>query len=139
MMGKFEMSLEYQKRALKIREELGLKDEIIGSLNNLGIISKLLNKPEQALEYYLKANKILKKEITLRKKIESELELRVKDRTIDLNDKNRELQREITERKKAEEELTKHREQLEELITERTKELERYNRLFEDREFRIKE
>ena len=52
----------------------------------------------------------------------------------------------ITERKKAEEELAKHREHLEELVKERTaeleeknKELKRYNRLFEGRELRIKE
>jgi chromosome segregation ATPase len=56
------------------------------------------------------------------------------------------LSRDITERKQAEEELQKHREHLEELIKERTaelenanKELKRYNKLFEGREFRIKE
>ncbi|MBC2704613.1 PAS domain-containing protein [Desulfobacula sp.] len=54
--------------------------------------------------------------------------------------------RDITDRMRAEEELKKHQEHLEELVKERTteledknKELERYNRLFEDREFRIKE
>jgi len=52
----------------------------------------------------------------------------------------------ITERKQAEEELNKHREHLEELVLERTnelndniKELERFNKLFIDREIRIKE
>ncbi len=52
----------------------------------------------------------------------------------------------VTEIKKAELELKSHRESLEELIKERTKkleeknmELERYNQLFIDREFRIKE
>lgn len=52
----------------------------------------------------------------------------------------------ITERKQAENELIKHRENLEELIKDRTKELEeknkkleRFNKLFVDREFRIKE
>ena len=52
----------------------------------------------------------------------------------------------ITERKLAEQELTKHRENLENLVNERTKELqtknielERFNDLFVDREFRIKE
>ena len=52
----------------------------------------------------------------------------------------------ITKRKQAEEELKKYREHLEEIVKERTKELkeknaelERYNRLFEGREFRIKE
>ncbi|MRT94301.1 PAS domain S-box protein [Ancylomarina sp. 16SWW S1-10-2] len=52
----------------------------------------------------------------------------------------------ITERKKAEQELTKHREHLEVLVKERTieletknKELARFNDLFVDREFRIKE
>jgi len=59
----------------------------------------------------------------------------------------------ITERKEAEKELKKHREHLEELVQERTielnklnedlihknKELEEYNNLFVGREFRIKE
>lgn len=52
----------------------------------------------------------------------------------------------ITERKKAENELQKHRKHLEELVKERTseleeknKELERFNKLFIGREFRIKE
>jgi len=54
--------------------------------------------------------------------------------------------RDITEKKKTEEELRKHREHLEELVKERTseleeknKELERFNKLFVNREFRIKE
>ncbi|MCD4772607.1 MAG: hypothetical protein K8R41_04375, partial [Bacteroidales bacterium] len=71
-----------------------------------------------------KANKLLKIEIAERKKIGSQLELRVKKRTRELDENNRELQKEITERKKAEEELKKHREHLEELVKERTKELE---------------
>ena len=52
----------------------------------------------------------------------------------------------ITEQKKAEDELKKHREHLEELVKERTAELElknaeleRFNKLFVGREFRIKE
>lgn len=52
----------------------------------------------------------------------------------------------ITKRKRIEEELTKHHEHLEEMVKERTKELEdknkeleQYNKLFADREFRIKE
>lgn len=54
--------------------------------------------------------------------------------------------RDITAQKKAKEELIKHKENLEEIVQERTKnleeknkELERFNDLFVDREFRIKE
>ena len=56
------------------------------------------------------------------------------------------LAREITKRKQVEKELAKHREHLEELVKERTTELEeknselkRFNDLFVNREFRIKE
>ncbi len=56
------------------------------------------------------------------------------------------LARDITGRKEAEEELRRHRDQLEDLVKERTKEIEEkvedlkeYNKLFIDREFRIKE
>ncbi len=52
----------------------------------------------------------------------------------------------ITERKNAEEELKKHQDHLEELVKERTEELEKknaelksFNKLFLDREIRIKE
>ncbi len=52
----------------------------------------------------------------------------------------------LTERKQAEEELAQYREHLEELVLERTseledrnKKLEKFNKLFVDREFRIKE
>jgi len=54
--------------------------------------------------------------------------------------------RDITERKKAEKELKRHQNHLEEMVKERTaeleeanKELKRYNKLFVGREFRIKE
>ncbi len=56
------------------------------------------------------------------------------------------ISRDITENKKVEEELKKYREHLEELVKERTKELEeknieleRFNQLFVGREFRINE
>ncbi|MEA3445597.1 MAG: hypothetical protein U9R19_12825, partial [Bacteroidota bacterium] len=56
------------------------------------------------------------------------------------------LVEDITERKQAEIELKKHQEHLEELVKDRTgelleknKELERFNKLFINREFRIKE
>ena len=56
------------------------------------------------------------------------------------------VHRDITERKQAETELQHHKENLEKLVNERTKELEkknaeleRFNRLFVGREFRIKE
>ncbi len=64
----------------------------------------------------------------------------------DLDKINVNLKTEITQRKKAEEELEKHRNHLEELVKERTaelenanKELKRFNKLFVGREFRIKE
>ena len=54
--------------------------------------------------------------------------------------------KDITERKEAEDELSNYRNNLEELVRERTKELEeknekleKFNKLFVEREFRIKE
>jgi PAS domain S-box-containing protein len=56
------------------------------------------------------------------------------------------IDRDITDRKQDEEELEKHRKHLEEMVRDRTKELEEktkdledYNKLFAEREFRIKE
>ncbi len=49
------------------------------------------------------------------------------------------ISRDITERKEREEEIKKYRDHLEKLVRERTAELERFNSLFVDREFRIKE
>lgn len=45
----------------------------------------------------------------------------------------------ITEQKQTEMELEEHRKHMENLVKERTKELEKFNKLFVDREFRIKE
>ncbi|MCK4663266.1 MAG: PAS domain S-box protein [Bacteroidales bacterium] len=74
------------------------------------------------------------------------VELSVSSRKLDETYIATAIARDITERKQAEEELKKHRENLEELVNERTKELndnikelERLNKLFIDREFRIKE
>lgn len=74
------------------------------------------------------------------------LEIKVKARTKELSKVNKELRLEISERKQAEKELAKHQENLEELVRQRTKELEEqnrklqdFNKLFINREFRIKE
>ena len=63
-----------------------------------------------------------------------------------VDERTEKLNKEITERMQIEKELIKHREHLEELISERTKELkeknlelEKFNKLFVGREFRIKE
>jgi len=58
MTGQLDKALEYQKRALVIREKLGLQEKISGSLSNLGLISMNNNKFEQGLEYLLRSAKI---------------------------------------------------------------------------------
>lgn len=58
IMGDMDQAFEYQKTALNIREKLGLQEEVIGSLNNLGLISIRNKKLEQGLEYLLKSAKI---------------------------------------------------------------------------------
>ncbi len=63
-----------------------------------------------------KANKLLKIEIAERKKIETDLELRVKERT-------KELEKEITEHERAEKELKKLKDGLESQVNQRTEEL----------------
>ncbi len=58
MMGDLDNAFDFQKKALNIREKLGLQEEAIGSLNNLGLISIRNNKLELGLEYLLKSAKI---------------------------------------------------------------------------------
>ncbi|MFA7287527.1 MAG: tetratricopeptide repeat protein [Melioribacteraceae bacterium] len=57
-MRELDKSLEYQKKALQIRERLGLKKEMGQSLNNLALICIYSDKPDQSLDYLLKALKI---------------------------------------------------------------------------------
>ncbi len=71
---------------------------------------------------------------------------KLEEKVIELEKTNVSLQLEINKRVKAEEELEKHRKHLEELVKKRTaeleeknKELEQYNKMFVNREFRIKE
>ncbi|MCF7910935.1 MAG: tetratricopeptide repeat protein [Candidatus Cloacimonetes bacterium] len=112
------------------------------------------------LRIKLSTNRALSAEIAERKKLEQELELRVKQRTIELDEKNQELKIEIDEHKKTVMELNLYRNSLEHQVEERTlelriannnledsnsalqkknDELNELNRLFVGREFRIKE
>jgi len=80
------------------------------------------------------------------RKAHDELEIRVEERTSELRIVNEQLKVEITERKRAQEELQKAHDELEAKVDERTKnlkekteKLERINKLFVDRELRMKE
>ncbi|MBU2650868.1 MAG: tetratricopeptide repeat protein [Bacteroidetes bacterium] len=56
--GNYEKALEHQLKALEIRQRIGNKIGIAGSLNNIGIIYNRLNKLDTALIYFLEALKI---------------------------------------------------------------------------------
>ncbi len=88
----------------------------------------------------------LKPKIPAKEEKEEVLKLYSEQLVLKLEQKTLDLESEITKRKQTEEELIKYREHLEELVKERTqkleeqnKELERLNKLFVNREFRIKE
>ena len=56
--GNYEKALEYYKKSLKIKEELGDKKGMGSSLGNIGIIYDDQGNYEKALEYYKKSLKI---------------------------------------------------------------------------------
>lgn len=58
--GNYQKALEHQLMALEIRQQIGNKIGIAGSLNNIGIIYNRLNKLDTALIYFLEALKIRK-------------------------------------------------------------------------------
>jgi PAS domain S-box-containing protein len=81
---------------------------------------------ERLADYLAVALAKLQAEEALRE-TKDQLEIRVKDRTTELEQANRALQAEIAERKEAEEELRRHKEHFEELVRERTRELQAAN------------
>lgn len=83
-------------------------------------------------------NKKIKDEIEIRK-LNSELEIRVRERTVQLEEINAELEEtnamleeEITERQKADEEIHKLNEELENKVIERTNQLQEMNAMLEE-------
>ncbi len=58
--GNYQKALEHQLMALEIRQKIGNKIGVAGSLNNIGIIYNRLNKLDTALIYFLEALKIRK-------------------------------------------------------------------------------
>ena len=58
--GEIPKALEYDKKCLKIQEELGLKEGIATSLNNIGYIYKRQGSISQAIKYYHKSMQIYK-------------------------------------------------------------------------------
>jgi len=81
---------------------------------------------ERLADYLAAALAKLRAEEALRK-TKDQLEIRVKDRTAEIEQANRTLQEEIAERTRAEEEVRRHKEHFEELVRERTRELQAAN------------
>jgi tetratricopeptide (TPR) repeat protein len=57
--GKYDQAIEYYKRSLKIREEVGDRKGEGVTLNNIGGVYDAWGKYDQAIEYYKKSLKIL--------------------------------------------------------------------------------
>jgi tetratricopeptide (TPR) repeat protein len=57
--GKYDQAIEYYKKSLKIREEIGDRKGEGVTLNNIGMIYYARGKYDQAIEYYQKSLTIL--------------------------------------------------------------------------------
>lgn len=57
LQGRYEQALEYNRKSLKLREEINDKEGIGGSQNNIGVVYKSQGLHEQALEWFQKGLK----------------------------------------------------------------------------------
>ena len=57
-LNKYEKALKHLEISLKIRREIGNKEDIIMGLNNIGIVYRDMNEHELALKYYLESMEI---------------------------------------------------------------------------------
>lgn len=105
-----------------------------------------LNTAIEIALYKHKKERELKRQKDALRKSHHELEQRVKERTVELVEANKKLKNEIEERKRAEDQIRRLNEELEQRVRDRTAELEkktgeleRFNKLFVDRELRMVE
>ncbi len=124
--------LEHRAKAVS-HQKNNISEYRLLAKNNLNIwVKDLVNveiKNDQVIKLYgvmfdITENKRL--EIALQN-LSNKLEIRVDERTQELNKINEQLQAEITERKQIEEELTLYHDHLEELVKERTLKLNQIN------------
>ena len=134
--GDFEQSEHYLNEALNTALEAGIKDCELTAYENLSKLCKAKGDYKAALQYYRKhadlsqemSDEESRKHQTLLQ-LKFETDRKKKEAEI-FRLKNIELRNEINERIHIEEKLRKHKEQLEQLIDDRTVELSRsYNRL----------
>lgn len=134
--GDFEQSEIYLRNALNTALEAGVKDRELTAYENLSNLCAEKGDYKGALHYYRKHSDLSQEMFNMEStrhmvQLQIRFETQRKKREAEIYRlKNIDLQNEVTERIHIEEELRKHKDQLEELINERTIELRNsYNKL----------
>jgi signal transduction histidine kinase len=125
----YDAAFSYLQNGLQLAKKIGVKHAGIGCLRCLSLLYETRKEYAESLAYYKRSNE-LEKEVFNTEKSEQITEMRTKyetekkEKEVEIYQlKNVELRKEIRRRKKAERELKKHRDQLEELVAERTAQL----------------
>lgn len=125
----FGSALSYLQKCLRLTQEIGEKHKVTITYKNLSELYEAQKNYNKALRYYKKYTEVEKAIFNAEKskqiaEMHAKYETEKKEKEAEVYHlKNVKLRKEIRERKKAEKELKKHREHLEKLVAERTKQL----------------
>ncbi len=129
-LGHYDSAFTSLQRALKTAQEIKTIENEMESYELLSKLSEARQNHEQALDYHKKYTNLKEKMFNAEKSrqladMRTRYETEEKEKEAEIHRlKNVELRREIRKRKKAEEVLQKHRDDLEELVVERTSKLQ---------------
>jgi light-regulated signal transduction histidine kinase (bacteriophytochrome) len=115
--------MDLEKELAKARETIKMLQEELAE-SNKGMVVLTLELEKKAAELEL-AKKLLEQDLAESSSGIMALTLELESKVVELEHSNEKIQSEIDERKRAEGELRNHRDHLEELVTQRTAELER--------------